>query len=460
MINKKYNIDKIFLIFLFTHLLIWTFIPSVSNINLPLDVIEALAWGSDLSWGYNKHPPVSAWFVEGFYQIFGNQDWAYYFLSQLFVVIAFFIVYEFSKDFFKDKNLSLISVLLLEGIYFFNFTTPEFNVNVCQMPFWSLTVYYCWKGLKKNDIFIWFIFGFIAAFGVLSKYLFIYLLAAIDIFFIYLLNNKKFNYKSFISIISFIIIIIPHFIWLSDNNFITFTYAFKRTGLNESQFIDHILNPLIFLSKQVGILIPFLIMCVLTISKFKTKINLKDKKFLFLFTINFVPIILMFLTSFFIGAKLRTMWMTPFYLFMGVFFVYLYKKNINVSKLKYFLSLFLILFIFSPLAYFLVSITQTDKKTDYPGKKISSEVQKNWNKNFSNKIDLVSGNEWHGGNLSYHLNSRPKWDNILESKQSTLTKKSNIGFVLIGESEILSKICVGVFFIVEKLGVCMNGEKK
>ena len=216
MINKKYNIDKVFLFFLFTHLFIWTLIPSISNINLPLDVIEALAWGSELSWGYNKHPPVSAWFVEGFYKIFGNQDWAYYFLSQLFVVIAFFIVYEFSKDFFKDKKLSLISVLLLEGIYFYNFTTPEFNVNVCQMPFWSLTVYYCWKGIKKNDILIWFLFGFIAALGFLSKYLFIYLLAAIDIFFIYLIINKKFNYKSLISIISFFVIIIPHFIWLSD----------------------------------------------------------------------------------------------------------------------------------------------------------------------------------------------------------------------------------------------------
>ena len=34
-------------------------------------------------------------------------------------------------------KLSLISVLLLEAIYFYNFTTPEFNVNVCQLPFWS-----------------------------------------------------------------------------------------------------------------------------------------------------------------------------------------------------------------------------------------------------------------------------------------------------------------------------------
>ena len=115
-----------------------------------MDTIEALAWGSDLDWGYNKHPPLSAWAADIFYRIFGNQDWAYYFLSQLFVVLSFFIIFQFSKDFFKNQNLGLISILLLEGIYFYNFTTPEFNVNICQLPFWTLTVYFFWKGIKEK----------------------------------------------------------------------------------------------------------------------------------------------------------------------------------------------------------------------------------------------------------------------------------------------------------------------
>ena len=72
--------------------------PTLSNENLPLDTIEALAWGSDLDWGFNKHPPLSAFAVEIFYQIFGNQDWAYYLLSQIFVIIAFFGVINFQKN--------------------------------------------------------------------------------------------------------------------------------------------------------------------------------------------------------------------------------------------------------------------------------------------------------------------------------------------------------------------------
>ena len=187
------NINNIFLIFALSHLIIWTAVPSLTNKNLPLDTIEALAWGSNLDWGFNKHPPMSAVFPEVFFQIFGPQDWAYYLLSQIFVLIAFYFVFKLAYEILKNAKLSLISVLILESIYFYNFTTPEFNVNVCQLPFWSLVVYYSWKIYETKEIkFIdCFLVGLFAALGFLSKYLFIYLLVSIDLLFIWLIFFNK-----------------------------------------------------------------------------------------------------------------------------------------------------------------------------------------------------------------------------------------------------------------------------
>ena len=88
-INIK-NLRNLFYIFLAAHLIVWTAIPTLTNNNLPLDTIEALAWGSNLDWGFNKHPPMSAFAAEIFYQIFGPQDWAYYLLSQIFCNYFFF----------------------------------------------------------------------------------------------------------------------------------------------------------------------------------------------------------------------------------------------------------------------------------------------------------------------------------------------------------------------------------
>jgi len=413
--SAKINVNKILTVFLLSHFAIWVLVPSITNHNLPLDTIEALAWGSNLDWGFNKHPPLSAFAVEVFYQIFGSQDWAYYFLSQIFVITSFFVVWKFSEYFFQNKIYSLIAVLLLEGIYFYNYTAPEFNVYVCELAFWALTVYYCWKGFEKNDYASWLLFGFFSGLGVLSHYLFIYLLCALDVFFIYLIINKKINFKCLISYIPFLLVLLPHLIWLTENNYITITYALHRIGLSEPNFLDHFIHPLIFLGKQIGILAPFFLMVLLLVAKLKTNFNFKDKKLLFLLTINIIPIILMFLTSMLMGVKVRTMWMTPFYLFFGVLLIYIFQSQINLNKLKYFVSLFLILFIFSPFAYAYISITQTDKRTDYPGKEHAIDVQKRWDKKFESKINVVLGNEWLAGNLSYHLKSRPRWEGGIEN---------------------------------------------
>jgi len=435
---NKNNANIFLYIFLIVHLILWTLVPTLTNNNLPLDTIEALAWGSNLDWGFNKHPPGSAFFPEIIYQLFGSQDWAYYLLSQVFVVTAFMFVFKFAEELFKDKTLSLISVLLLEGIYFYNFTTPEFNVNVCQLPFWALCVYYTWKVFNKEKINFkdTFLLGVFGAVGFLSKYLFIYLLLAIVLLFIYSIfikKDKKIDFKYLISLEVFIVLLIPHLIWLTNNDYITITYGIARTGLENSDLLNHILSPLIFLGKQIGVLAPFLLMSFLLINKFKFKISLKDRKLLFLIFINLTPITLMLLTSIMTGSKIKTMWMTPFYLFIGVFIVYIFQSQINLKKLNNFLLTFMILFIFSPFAYSYVSIVKTDKRTDYPGKQIAIKTQYAWDQDHKEPINVVLGDEWHAGNLSYHLKSRPVWEGLItKDKLNSLLKFTCIDNICIG----------------------------
>tara|TARA_B100000035_G_scaffold314900_1_gene332888 strand:- start:1552 stop:2925 length:1374 start_codon:yes stop_codon:yes gene_type:complete len=457
MINKK-NIEKTFYLFLFSHLLLWTLIPSLSNVNLPLDTIEALAWGSNLDWGFSKHPPFSAFAVEFFYKLFGNNDWAYYLLSQIFVVIAFYIVWKFSNNILKDKTYSLLSVLILSGIYFYNFSTPEFNVNVSQIPFWALTVYFFWKGINFNKKIDWILFGVFSALGFLSKYLFIYILIAFFIFLV--LNFRKYNksIKNYsLSILISLILLIPHFIWLFENNFITINYGLARSDISNFNLINHIKNPALFLFKQIIILIPFFLMAYSVINKFKFKINIKDKETLFLLTINLIPILLMLITSILTGAKIRTMWMTPFYLFLGTLFLFIFKKGIELKKIKNFYYVFLFFFIISPSIYLGVSLVDKTKRTDYPGKEISRLVQNKWDDNFVNEIKIVIGDEWSAGNLSYHLYSRPIWINDLKNNTVNITEDK--GVIYTGNPKILKKICPGVFGTIKPVGYCMIGRR-
>ena len=429
-------INRLFHYFLLTHLAVWTLIPSITNHNLPLDTIEALAWGSNLDWGFNKHPPLSALAVKIFYQIFGSQDWVYYFLSQLFVISAFYFVFKLSKEILNTEKHALLSVLLLEGIFFYNFTTPEFNVNVCMLPFWAMTAYYAYKCLKDNLAKDYVILGIVAAFGFLSKYLFIYLLIGIKVFYIFYIKKNNFRIIYIIPGIIFLLILTPHLIWLTDNNYITITYGLKRTG-EIKNYLDHIILPLTFLVKQIGILIPFFILLFFLTKNLKTNFPFKDQNLLFLLSIAILPIVLIFFTSVIMGAKIRTMWMTPFYLFIGTFFIYLFQNYIDINKLKSFNFIFIFLFLLSPFLYGYVSISQTNKRTDYKGKEIAKEVERNLIKLKYNNVMSVAGNEWIAGNLCYHLKYRPKCE-IIDTNLTIISAEGKNGPASFSLKELIS----------------------
>ena len=273
--------------------------------------------------------------------------------------------------------------------------------------------------------------------GFYSKYLFIYLLVSIFILFFYqivILKERKFDFKYLISIEVFFILLVPHLVWLFNNDFITIKYAFSRAGLEEVNYINHLKFPVIFLIKQILILLPVLIMLFLILKKIEINFNFNDRKLLFLLIVNILPILLVLLTSIMTGSKIRTMWMTPFYLFFGTLLIYIFQNYLEVKKIKNFLVFFIFIFLLSPISYGTVSLLKDNKRTDYPGKEIAMEVEKKWNSEFKDPINVVLGDEWTAGNLSYHLKSRPVWEGSVDKNKLDSYNK----YIC------LEKICVGV----------------
>ena len=85
-------------------------------------------------------------------------------------------------------------------------------------------------------------------------------------------------------------------------------------------------------------------------------------------------------------------------------------------------------------------------------------MQNKWDDNFINEIKVVVGDEWFAGNLSYHLNSRPRW--IIElTKNDTIKLKDDEGVIYTGNPKILKKICPGVYGTIKPVGYCMIGRK-
>ena len=259
------------------------------------------------------------------YYIFGSNDWAYYLLSQLFVLIGFFYIWKLSKEFFKDNIFPVLSVLILETIFYFNYTTPEFNVYVCQLPLKALAVYYFWKSINSNKLSSWLLTSLFCALGILTHYSFIFLLLAMLLYFTFFLKKDNNIIKNFfISFFFFLLICLPHIIWLFNNEFSTIKYAFLRTGVESKQWFHHLYNPLIFITKQFGMMLVFFL-TFFSIYSFTKKIVIFkkiDKKEAFLLSIGLLPLVLVILVALLTGAKIRTMWMSTFYLFSGLLIFY------------------------------------------------------------------------------------------------------------------------------------------
>src|SRR5580698_8465091 len=149
-------------------LIIWTVIPWLFAVSLPLDVVsDGLGWGHEWQWGYFKHPPLPSWTVEAFFDVLG--DWGPFLLSQIAVSITYVFVYLIGREMMTSRN-ALIATLLLVGVYYFSIPTPEWNHNVAQMPVWAWATYSYLLAIRTGRWRWWAMLGLACGVAVLTKY--------------------------------------------------------------------------------------------------------------------------------------------------------------------------------------------------------------------------------------------------------------------------------------------------
>jgi len=122
--------------FLLLHVLVWWLLPALLQHNLPLDVIEQLAWGREWQIVYFKHPPLPAWILESIVGITGRWAPAMYLAGPLASALALLAIWRLGCD-LLGKRRALLAMLAQECVLYFTFFTPEFNHNVVLLPLWA-----------------------------------------------------------------------------------------------------------------------------------------------------------------------------------------------------------------------------------------------------------------------------------------------------------------------------------
>ena len=406
--KEKYNLY--FGIFALFHIILWTILPYILRNNLPLDTIEAIAWGKEMQFGYYKHPPLSAWLANITFVIFENYDYAFYLLSQICIAVALLFIWRIANLFLLPQQ-AFMATILTEGIYYYNITSTEFNPNVLLLPLWASTIFYFYKACATNKIPYWLIFGTLSGFALLAKYHSAFLLLSIVLIMFYQpkfrLHLKTIN--PYLTIITFILIISPHLLWMLEHNFQTVYYGLESSDSSNYRYYNHFSYASGFVAAQLLSVLGAILIFFIAFRTKLAKINFnmfRDEKLAFLMFVGFGPCVLTALYSVITAARLKDMWGTPFWGLFTISLFYFYQPLLNIKTTKKFYkgsTIIIVLFV----TIYIASFMTFSKRAYFDGKQAAKQIDKEWHSRYNESLKFVIGNTWLTSNIAFYSDDRP-----------------------------------------------------
>jgi hypothetical protein len=158
--------------FVFVNGLVWWVLFSVGRSSLDTygDMAEAYSWGITWQWGYDKHPPLSAWTAAAWFQLFPTTDWAYYLLAMVNQGVAFWFVFLAGRRWLSSPK-ALLAVMMTSLIPLFGPDTGfKFNANSAMLPWLAIFAWSLIAALQTKSHRYVILAGFAGGLACLVKY--------------------------------------------------------------------------------------------------------------------------------------------------------------------------------------------------------------------------------------------------------------------------------------------------
>ena len=338
---------KFVLVFSIFILLLRIFYILYGHTDLSPEEAQYWLWSKHLDISYYSKPPLIAYMNAVSTAIFGDTELGVRINA---VILGFFIsilTYFFAKEIFKNNYFSdnrdlekfaFFSVVFVHGTVGFNLASILFLTDTPLLFFYTLTLFFLWKAINQEKLYLWIFTGISAGLGFLAKYSIVLIVPPALIF---LLIFKRDIFKKvgfYLSLLIATLFTIPVLFWNYKHNWVSFKHVSNLEGSN----IDSIT-----LSKSVSYLLTYLGGQILIISLFLfpfilyTVVNsFKEKKKKEIFYLTIFPIFV-FLVFFYIAIKKKVYANWPAFAYISLFILttfYIYKRKL----LKWFYPMFIL----------------------------------------------------------------------------------------------------------------------
>lgn len=405
------------LIYLTAFVVVWTAVPSVVHVGLPLDLTEGYAIGREWVIGYFKHPALPWWLLETTRAITGQVGWPAYLLSSTLVAATIWLAFLLGRDRLGEAN-AVCGALLLSGVMYFSWVVPEYNHNVAQMPLWLGLVVALWQARERDGVLDWVLVGLLAAAGLYAKIASAVLLVIAGGYVLYdrRLRARLVTRGPWLAVVVFALAVAPLFYWLVQSDFNALDYAAERAQGRRAS------NVAAFLGKQLASVAGLLVLIGVAVAG-RGDVQGDDARpapdlahqrdfraFLFWFLVG--PLALVACAAVVMRLGLKGSWGTPMLSVAGPFAVLLTGARLTrVGRLRILAGAFALL-IAVPMAY-AIAVNRpsgkllTPQRTSWPQAEIAAELQRIWRDATGEPLRLVAGDLWTGGMVVAFATDRP-----------------------------------------------------
>jgi 4-amino-4-deoxy-L-arabinose transferase-like glycosyltransferase len=393
-------------------LAVWTLLPFVFAISLPLDMTgDMLAWGHEWQLGYYKHPPLPAWMAELAFDALGN--FGAFALSQICIAATYGFVFALARE-IMDETRAAIGTLLLAGIFYFSLSSPEFNNNVAQMPLWAACAFTFYEALETRSWRWWLALGIAAGLGMLAKYSTALLLAAMLFWLVYERSARMalLSPVTYLAPLAALIVFSPHLIWLVHNDFPTLHYAQGRAG-HAAGVLARGRSVLHFALAQLLDLAPALLVwaAILYFGRARPRDAERDETQRFLFVMGFGPLLLTVALSLCTGYGLRAMWAAPMWNLVGLSMMQAVRLEMPERALRRTIQATIALFVILPLAFVFSNflgpqLRGRPARMAWPDRAMAQRFAADWTAQFHRPVGIVAGEPWIAGLVALRLSPR------------------------------------------------------
>ena len=400
-------------------LVLWTLAPSLLYTILPLDSLEAVAWGSGFSLGNAKHPPLTGWIAGLTASATGHADWPIYLLSQLCVTGGMVCIYFMAREYFGREE-SASAALAPVFIFYYTITTPEFNVNLPMLLLWPAAALCFVRAYRHDLIRDWIMLGVCSGLCFLCKYYSVLLFLSFGIFLLLAKERRRLILSAgpWIAAACAFLVVLPHLMWAFAGGLAMMeAYVENRMAFNpdDTWFHRHIAGVLVILGTAAGVGAVPLAAFLLARLQFPRKPVEPARREALVFAAVMMGVPLLVLTVIGLsGNAVRAMWLVPLFFPLGILLTAMFPAEWTPRQTLRFRLETAAFFIACLIGITVAGAVHSTNRRNFPAKRFAAEVSRLYEEKTGRPLEVMIGDAWASGLMRHYAPGHPQgciWDN-------------------------------------------------